>query len=65
MMSKEERKPAPSDVCDGCGQEVDWSTCWCGGAIDGHGYAEGHSPVPMGCDCFREDKGWDFSGRSF
>lgn len=39
--------------CDGCGNEIDPDTCHCGQPIDGHGYAPGHGPIPMGCDCGR------------
>lgn len=38
--------------CGGCGNEVDPSVCGCGDSIDGTNH-DGHSPVPMGCDCMR------------
>lgn len=41
------------EVCSGCGQEIDPDTCGCGLPITHSGW-EGHSPIPMGCDCFRE-----------
>ena len=41
------------DVCRGCWGVVDYTTCWCGSPVDGHGYWDGHSAVPMGCDCLR------------
>jgi hypothetical protein len=40
--------------CDGCHQEIDPDCCCCGAPING--YHDNHSPVPMGCQCFR-DKG--------
>lgn len=40
-------------ICDGCDKEIDPDTCGCGSPID-HSRYEGHSPVPMGCDCQRE-----------
>jgi len=39
-------------ICPGCKQEIDPDTCWCGDLMKGHSY-DGHSPVPMGCDCGR------------
>ena len=38
--------------CPGCHHEIDPDICWCGGFMATHG-CEGHSPVPMGCDCGR------------
>lgn len=42
-------------LCSGCGSYVDDETCGCGSPIEGHGspMAEGHGPIPMGCNCFR------------
>jgi len=42
-------------VCPGCNQEIDPETCGCGASRVGHGdpMDEGHSFVPMGCDCAR------------
>jgi hypothetical protein len=40
-------------VCPGCKNEIDPELCWCGDAIGRHSYHDGHSPVPMGCDCGR------------
>jgi hypothetical protein len=39
--------------CPKCGNEIDPDVCWCGDYIKGHGHYDGHSPVPMGCDCGR------------
>ena len=40
--------------CDGCGNEIDPTICWCGNYVEGHGYGDGgHSAIPMGCDCGR------------
>lgn len=40
--------------CEGCGKEIDPEICWCGEYVEGHGYgADGHSAIPMGCDCGR------------
>jgi hypothetical protein len=44
-------------VCSGCNQEIDPYTCGCGDAIKGHGYDNGHGPVPLGCDCLRPKPG--------
>ena len=43
----------PANICDGCGNEVDWEVCHCGTEIDRHHWGDGHMPVPMGCDCLR------------
>ena len=40
--------------CYGCENATDPGICHCGSDID-HSYASGHSPVPMGCTCFRDD----------
>lgn len=50
----------PREVCDGCGQEIDPETCGCGSPID-H-YPDGHSPIPMGCDCGRDLRPLDREG---
>ena len=40
--------------CDGCGNEIDPTTCHCGDPMESHSaWSSGHSPVPMGCDCMR------------
>jgi hypothetical protein len=53
-MSGELGGPHPDGLiqCPYCKQEIDPEVCWCGDLIKGHGY-DGHSPVPMGCDCGR------------
>lgn len=40
------------NICEGCGNEIDPETCGCGSPID-H-FPDGHSPIPMGCDCMRD-----------
>ena len=41
--------------CDGCGNEIDPTTCHCGDPMESHSaWSSGHSPVPMGCDCMRD-----------
>ena len=49
-----------SPVCSGCGLEFDPDCCWCGTALDQHGGDEGHSFVPMGCECGKDpaDRDW-------
>lgn len=42
-----------STRCAGCQRSIDPATCWCGSPVDGHGYGDGHSAVPMGCECHR------------
>lgn len=42
---------AAGRICEGCGNEIDPETCGCGSRID-HPW-DGHSPIPMGCDCGR------------
>lgn len=37
-------------ACMGCGQVIDPIWCWCGDRLNS--YHE-HTPVPMGCDCYR------------
>src|SRR5438105_2523035 len=39
--------------CYSCMNYIDREMCWCGSGKDGHGYLDGHSFVPMGCDCSR------------
>lgn len=36
--------------CQGCGNEIDHETCWCGEAIKGQAH-DNHSVVPQGCTC--------------
>lgn len=40
-------------VCYGCNNEIDPELCHCGMSIEDHDIYCGHSPVPMGCDCYR------------
>ncbi len=42
------------ETCPGCGNEIDPDCCGCGSPMDGHTMLDGHSPVPMGCDCMRD-----------
>lgn len=44
-------------VCPGCGQEIDPEYCWCGDKMGNRSFIvhEGHTPVPLGCDCMRGD----------
>lgn len=37
--------------CEGCGSEVDPTTCWCGSECGGR---DGHPFVEMGCNCMRD-----------
>jgi len=48
--------PRPKlEVCRGCGEEIDPGVCWCGMQPDAHNpWYDGHSPVPMGCQCGRD-----------
>lgn len=47
-------------TCQGCGKEIDPDVCWCGDEIDRHTGYEGHSPVPMGCECgFVDGDDWE------
>ena len=39
-------------LCKGCGKQIDTEWCWCGSSVASHGMGDGHSPVPMGCECF-------------
>lgn len=43
-------------TCTGCNCEIDTDTCHCGTAMGKHSAYDGHSPVPMGCECCREVK---------
>lgn len=40
-------------ICLRCGNEIDPHVCWCGDERSQHSYYDGHSFVPMGCDCGR------------
>lgn len=53
-----EPRNIPGHTCPRCMQEIDPDVCGCGDYIEGHGNPmdTGHSPVPMGCDCFRSDR---------
>jgi hypothetical protein len=42
--------------CDGCLQVISETICWCGESLEGHGYDNGHGPIPMGCNCRRDPK---------
>lgn len=39
--------------CPSCKNEIQKDLCWCGDDIKAHGIGCGHSPVPLGCECFR------------
>jgi hypothetical protein len=47
------------ELCGGCGQSIDPTTCGCGGYPDDSEHGSGgvdaytHPFIPMGCDCFR------------
>ena len=43
-------------VCDGCGNAIDPELCGCGQLIAEHRWTggDGHSPIPVGCVCFRD-----------
>jgi hypothetical protein len=43
-------EPEHGEVCKGCGKWIDPTTCGCGGE---RGNCDGHSFVPIGCDCYR------------
>ena len=43
-------------MCEGCGQEIDPTLCHCGTAIEDHRWGDGHSPIPLGCNCYRVTK---------
>ena len=43
-------------ICSGCKQKIDPDVCWCGDSYKNHGY-DGHSFVPMGCNCARAKEG--------
>lgn len=43
--------------CEGCGAEVDPTTCWCGSECDGR---DGHPFVEMGCNCMRDKNSEDW-----
>lgn len=47
--------PMPTEVCTGCGKDIDPNWCACGDPID-HRWS-GHVPYPIGCDCGREYDG--------
>lgn len=51
-LGKPTRGTRDREFCAGCGQEIDPETCGCGDSID-H-YPDGHSPIPMGCECGRD-----------
>lgn len=35
---------------------IDPEICGCGDGMKDHGYYDGHSPLPMGCNCLRSDR---------
>lgn len=46
----------PRPLCWGCGNEIDPDCCGCGDPKENHNdWMQGHSFVPMGCDCMRDD----------
>jgi len=53
--------PTPETICTYCHQEVDLTTCGCGSPMEDHGILDGHSAVPMGCDCLRIDDAEDLT----
>lgn len=44
------------DVCSGCNQPILKETCWCGEDKMNHSMFDNHVFIPMGCDCFRDNK---------
>lgn len=44
--------------CTGCSCEIDPDVCHCGIAIEDHSGWDDHSPVPMGCQCYRDIPEW-------
>ena len=40
-------------ICESCKNIIDPTTCGCGGPID-HSELDGHSPIPLGCNCGRD-----------
>lgn len=50
-------------TCRGCGREIDPDVCWCGDEIDRHTGYEGHSPVPLGCECSYDKREAERDGR--
>lgn len=53
FIANQERR-ASLELCEGCGEEIDPATCYCGEEIDGSAH-DNHYPVPMGCACHRID----------
>lgn len=43
---------AMTEKCAACGNEIDPAVCWCGDSM-GVNLHDGHTPIPMGCDCGR------------
>lgn len=39
------------DICSGCLQVIDYSSCYCGEDIDHSSFYLGHAPTPIGCIC--------------
>ena len=37
--------------CPSCKYQIDPDYCWCGEGKENHGYRDGHSFIPMGCQC--------------
>lgn len=40
-------------ICPGCKNEIDPETCHCGEPIGKFNSCDNHSPIPIGCNCFR------------
>ena len=38
-------------ICPACECQIDADTCWCGAELEGYGYADCHSFIPVGCRC--------------
>ena len=38
-------------MCPSCLYRIDPDYCWCGEGRENHGYRDGHSFIPMGCQC--------------
>ena len=55
---RRELEEARGPHCTGCGNAIDPDVCHCGEYAKDHNQGSGHSPVPMGCDCHRDDTDW-------
>ena len=38
-------------ICASCNHQIDPTCCHCGDPMQGHGYDQGHSAIPLGCTC--------------